>query len=342
MPFGSGGSINSSTLGRRTRQRRGFSAQQVQRPGRISLARPTYDPIDMTGINTLQKRISDADRTAGDPLSAPGVQAQLGVISEGLNRQFASEKGSAMSRAAQSGQAGFGGAFSQTSANLSGQLASTRAQEQSDMMMEVYQRARAEGLSATEAMTSAQSEVARIKNERSRIDADLAAQEAELNQRAEERYRNDVMEQARLAEDARQFDSGADLEGDKFDFARRESDLDRLSDRERFEYDKKQDLESSSFRKRGEARQAELDARQLKLDDEELKRNTLQSETSLLGSLYDNEVIERDTYTGELDERYPNFGLQNRFSESRFGKKWRKEDAFSGGRGFKTKKRREN
>lgn len=229
MAFGdqaSAGALNSSRYGgmaSRSRQRRQYSGfSSLARPGRINIARPKYDPIDTTGTTALQKRIADANRLADDPLSAPGVQQQLGVISEGLNRQFSSAQGEAKGRAAQSGQAGFTGGFAQTSAALSGDLANTRAKTQSDMMMDVYNKARAEGLSATEALSAAQNEIGRIKNERSRIEAELSAQEAEVNARQDMEYQQALLNQARLAEDARQFDANDDSSDDEFGFRQRQ------------------------------------------------------------------------------------------------------------------------
>lgn len=217
---------------------------------RHRIARPVYDPIDMSGIDSLRKRIRDADNTASDPLSAAGVQQQLATISEGLNRQYASEKGDAMSHAAQTGQAGFGGAFAQTSAQLSGNLAGTRAQTQSDMMLDVYTKARQEGMDATSALNQAQAEVVREKNERSRIDADLDAQEAQLDAQDEENQRRDILERARLAEDARQFDT-----------SKTGTDEDR-------QWQHSQADKDMGFRQREEARQTML-------DKEELRRNSL-------------------------------------------------------------------
>jgi hypothetical protein len=203
------------------------------------IKRPTWDPIDMSGVNTLQKRVAEADRLAQDPLSAPGAQQQLATISEGLNRQFAAEKGNVVGRAAQSGQAGFGGTFAQTSANLSGQLANTRAQTQSDMMMQIYNKARQEGMDATSALTQAQAEVSRITTERSRVEAEISTQEAEMQQREQDAYRANLLEQARLAETKRQYDEDART---------------HLSDTN---YNRSMGAEDLGFRKRQEARDVE-------------------------------------------------------------------------------------
>lgn len=235
----------------------------VATPRHQHLARPVYDPIDMSGIDASKKRMQGADRLADDPLSAPGVQQQLGVISEGLNRQFAAQKGDAMSHAAQSGQAGFGGAFAQTAAQLSGSLASTRSQEQSNMMMDVYTKARAEGLSANEAMMSAQADVSRIKNERSRIDADITNQEASLWQKEQSDYQSALLEQARQAEDARQFNERDKMDRDRFAY-------DKTKDSRNFAYESS--VDERNFNETHNQHNRANDSRNRELDNAEQAR----------------------------------------------------------------------
>lgn len=234
-----GGRFNSQTLG-------GFR--------RVNLARPTYAPMDTTGTDALKKRLADADRIAGDPLSAPGVQQQLATISEGLNRQFASAQGDAKSTAAQTGQAGLGGAFAQTAANLSGQLANTRAQTQSDVMLDVYNRARQEGLDANSALQQAQIESERIKSDRAKTEAELAAQEADLNQRAEDAWRRNILDQARLAEDARQYDESNSDSDERFGFSQFQYNQDREDRLNRERQDRRPPPQLQSFSGRNEDR----------------------------------------------------------------------------------------
>lgn len=247
----------------------------------------------MTGISTLQKRIADSDRTASDPLSAPGVAQQLNTISEGLNRQFQSSQADAMSRAAQTGQAGLAGAMAQTSAQLSVDLANTRAKTQADTLMEVYNKARQEGMDATSALAAAQNEVARIKNERSRIDADMSAQEAELNQRAEEAYRDNLMDQALLAEEARQFDDEYDLQEDGADL-----------DLERFDQEKRLADQEYGFRQRQESRQRELDSLSESRYKEEKEDAKRREKLGVLDDLYDKELLDEGGYMSEMAKYY--------------------------------------
>lgn len=300
-----------------------FSSTLGRMGSRPKIARPKYEPIDMGGITALTKRLREADEAASNPLGIPGVAQALSTVTEGLNRQYAAQTGEALSRAAQSGQAGFAGALSQTAGALAGELGSARSQAQSSLMMEAYNKARAEGLSASEALTAAQADVARIKNERSRIDAELSAQEAQLQQEWERAYRNNLIEQARLAEQARQFNISSTLQGEELSLKEDEFGLKE----EEFGLQRQKEKREQGFRTRAERRQERLDA--------EARRR---EEASLLGSLSESGILEEDDYLGRIGGLYPTLNpLRPRFGSGG----WRREFAMGGG-GFGGRKRRKS
>lgn len=190
--------------------------KDINIPG-FNIALPQFDPLDPSGINMIKSRLAEADKLAADPLSAPGVQASLQSLQANLSRRAESARGAAMGRAAGTGQGGFQGALAQTGADIEARQGEAFAGAQSDMAMKIFQQARSEGLSLTDALNRAQAEAAKITTQQAAIRAQTAAQEAEINSRirmqqadinARQRadYMQRLLDKAKLAEQTRQFD----------------------------------------------------------------------------------------------------------------------------------------
>jgi len=178
-----------------------------------------FDPMDPSGTNMIKSRLAEADKLAADPLSAPGVQASLQSLQAGLSRRAESARGAAMGRAGASGQGGFQGALAQTGADIEARQGEAFAGAQSDMAIKIFQQARQEGLTLTDALARANQETAKIQTQQAAIRAQTAVQEAEVNsrirmQQAEinakqrEAYMGRLLDQAKMAEQKRQYDVG--------------------------------------------------------------------------------------------------------------------------------------
>lgn len=164
-----------------------------------------FPALDMGGIESLNQRLASAKTLEENPESAPGFNQTMSSINANLARRAEAEKGQAMSHAAQTGQAGFQGALGQVYGDIVSREGEASAKARSDMMMEIYKQARAEGLSLTEALNQAHMAVNQIETQRGGIQAQLKAQQAELAVKAQQDAYNNLIQQAQLAENARQY-----------------------------------------------------------------------------------------------------------------------------------------
>lgn len=178
-----------------------------------------FDPMDQSGINAIKSRLGEANKLAADPMSAPGFQASMQAVQAGLSRRADSARGAAMGRAGASGQGGFQGALAQTGADIEAKQGEAFAGAQAGMAMKIFEQARTEGLSLTDALARANQEAAKIQTQQAAIRAQTAVQEAEVNSRIRmqqneinarqrEAYMGRLLDQAKMAENTRQFNLG--------------------------------------------------------------------------------------------------------------------------------------
>ena len=241
---------------------------------------PRFGALDMSGVNTLQTRLDEANRLAANPLASPGASQMIANINTQLARQAESERGSALGRATGSGQAGFAGALSQTAGDIVARQGEASAGAQADLAFELTQQYRNEGLSLSQALSQARTDIDRMKTEREgiRLDAEgrhqaLLAEtrmrQAEIEQRNQELHFNNLLEQARLAEQSRQFNASQEFDEEKFrsgfDYqASRDERDDAFRDRE-FSYRKKNDEYEREQATRRRAREEETENREFDL-----------------------------------------------------------------------------
>lgn len=261
---------------------------------RTSLAPPKFDPIDYSGVNKIKSRLSEVDRLAADPLSSPGAASTIAAINTQFARRAESERGQALGRAADSGQAGFQGSLAQTSADIVSRQSEASAAEQANLALELTKQYRQEGMSLTEALTAANNDIARIMTERESIVADFRAREAELQQRQQEQEYMRLLEQARLAEQTREFDLGYGLDKKRFD-------ADERRYREGFNYQQRRDDVEDSRYKEGFRYQQERD----KVGDtryaEEQKQNDERYDDEFLTKLYQLGLLDESEAQERLD-----------------------------------------
>lgn len=194
-----------------------YQASQKSSNKYTPIAPPTFGAIDRSVLDKLRTRIGQAEQETANPLGSAGAQAAIQAINIGAARRAQSERGEAKSYAAQSGQAGFGGALQQTAAEISSRQGDAVTQQSGQLATQIMEQARAEGMTLTQALTTAQNEITRIETEREQIRAEVAARNAELRQREIERQQSEALERARLAEQTRQFDVSQESERGRFD-----------------------------------------------------------------------------------------------------------------------------
>ena len=219
-------------------------------PG-IHLPGINFQGIDPSGLNMIKSRLDEANKLAADPMSAPGVQASLQSLQANLSRRAESARGAAMGRAAGTGQAGFQGALAEVGGDIEARQGEAFAGAQADMTQKIFQQARAEGLSLTDALNRANMESARLQTEQEGMRAQQQGREAELNMRAQmqnaemkqkqhEMYLMKMLDMAKMAEQQREFNitsgpgslaekelglkqKGLGMEQEKFNFAKQQS-----------------------------------------------------------------------------------------------------------------------
>jgi hypothetical protein len=167
---------------------------------------PRFDPIDMSGLATLKERLAEADRLAKDPLSSPGAQQALQAINQGAARRAEFERGAAVGRGAATGANAFSGSLAQTAGDIVSRQNDAVTAMTGELANKLMQQYRAEGLSLSQAYAAAVNDISRLKNEQGKARTDWEAQLASILQRYDEMRYQTLLEQARLAENARQFD----------------------------------------------------------------------------------------------------------------------------------------
>ena len=188
-------------------------------PG-IHLPGINFQSIDPSGLNMIKSRLDEANKLAADPLSAPGIQASLQSLQANLSRRAESARGAAMGRAASTGQGGFQGALAEVGGDIEARQGEAFAGAQADMAQKIFQQARAEGLSLTDALNRANMETARLQTEQAGMTAQQQGREAELNarismqnaemkQKQHETYLMKMLDMAKLAEQQREFNTQA-------------------------------------------------------------------------------------------------------------------------------------
>jgi hypothetical protein len=189
---------------------------------------PSYSPLDTSGLSLLKARIAEADRLAKDPLSSAGAQKALEAINLGAARRAEFERGAAIGRGAATGGNAFSGSLAQTAGDISSRQNDAITTMTGDLANKLMQQYREEGRGLAQAYAAATSDLNRTQAERDKARSDWEAQMAALLKQAEtarqkgmsdwatqmasllrqtdaERYRA-LMDQARIAEEARQFD----------------------------------------------------------------------------------------------------------------------------------------
>jgi hypothetical protein len=168
---------------------------------------PRFDPIDMSGLAMLKDRLAEADRLAKDPLSSPGAQQALQAINQGAARRAEFERGAAIGRGAATGANAFSGSLAQTAGDIVSRQNDAVTAMTGDLANKLMQQYRAEGLSLSQAYAAALNDISRIKTEQGKARADWNTQLASILQRYNEMRYQTMLEQAKLAENARQFDT---------------------------------------------------------------------------------------------------------------------------------------
>lgn len=243
-------------------------------PGSQYTGFDTYIPPevqDPTSIGTMRTRLGETNQIAANPLSAPGIQQIIATLGAQLARRAASQRESALARAAASGQGGFQGAIGDVAANIESAQAETLAGQTADITTKVFEQARAEGASITEAISRAQAETNRLKVEREQI---IAAQKIEaarvmLEQAQQaERIREFGVEQEfkqkELATQSKQFEEGFGLEQEKFgfqqeEFAKQQALEEQKVAQQKQEFEAAQKQQQEQFAKDLELKQQELE-----------------------------------------------------------------------------------
>lgn len=239
----------------------GFS---FRRGGFRRISDPNFSPIDRSGLTNIKRRMELAEQEAANPLGSAAAQSALQAINAGAQRQAASERGQALGRATQSGQAGFGGALAQTAGDIAARQGESITAASGDLAMQIFQQARAEGASLAEAQARMQNEITGIETQRSQIRADIAKENARLQAEYEFRVQQDMMEQARLAEQARQFNVGQGFQEKRFGYEKEQDKYARETDEERYRDEKqrrREQMQEEQQRYREQQRLAEEERR---------------------------------------------------------------------------------
>jgi hypothetical protein len=173
---------------------------------KFSSYEPRFDPIDRAGLENLKNRLAEADRLAADPLSSPGAQKALQAINQGAARRAEFERGAAIGRGAATGANAFSGSLAQTAGDIVSRQNDAVTAMTGELANKLMQQYREEGLSLSQAYAATLNDMARINTDREKVRADWNAQLASILQRYNDLRYQTMMEQARIAENARQFD----------------------------------------------------------------------------------------------------------------------------------------
>lgn len=186
--------------------------QAAWQSGFLSSLQPSPVNLDTTGATAIQKRQQQNEGYAAAPLSSPAAASAMASINAQAQRRAASAKGQAISNAANSGSAGFAGALQNTGAGIEEQKNTDITTAQGDLAAKLGTQYSGAADQLAGQYSTAVSQQNSQKLQQSQQTADEAARKAQLQQQEEmQRYAN-IMEQARIAESARQFDAGLPLQ----------------------------------------------------------------------------------------------------------------------------------
>lgn len=199
--------------------------QQAWQAGFLAPLTPNATQLDTSGPGVIRQRQQQNERYAANPLQSPAAASSMAAINAQATRRAQSSRGAALGRAANTGSAGFAGAFQNTAAGIEeqkntdiigaqGQLASTLGTQYGQAATQLA------GQYGT-AVSNQNAQVLQQENQ----SAEARARQAQLQQQEEmERYKA-IMEQARIAENARQFDVGLPLQQANTQLAQQQLEL---------------------------------------------------------------------------------------------------------------------
>lgn len=199
--------------------------QQAWQSGFLAPLSPNNIALDTSGISTIQKRQQQNEGYAAAPLSSPAAASAMASINAQAQRRAQTTRGAALGRAANSGAAGFAGALQNTAAGIEEQRNSDIIGAQGELASKLgsqYSGA-ADQLAGQYGTAVGQKNAQNLQQENQ--SAEQRARMAQLQQQEEmQRYAN-IMEQARIAENARQFDVGLPLQQANTQLAQQQLEL---------------------------------------------------------------------------------------------------------------------
>lgn len=239
-----------------------------------AIQRPTSPAsIPLTALNGLQGSIDAAKQLRANPLGDPAAAASLSQVQSALNRQQQAGIGAAKGRAAASGQGFSAGAMKDTALALQQSNAASYADASAQLAAKLAEQGRLQETELLKAQLQGELEANRNALQKYGIDADLVTNEAKLRLSKEEMQRNNLMEQARLAEQARQFGYELSEKGRQFDT--------ELGEKARM-FDEDQKLTKSQFDAKQKLAQDEFGLKKTEMDLRS-KENEFQKAKELLG-----------------------------------------------------------
>lgn len=178
---------------------------------------PSFGPINMSGLNMIKDRLATAGKYEANPLTAPGAQQAIQAINVGAQRRADMQQGQALGRAAQTGAAGFAGALQQTAGQIASDQNTAITEQTGQLASQLAQQYAEQGLSLTQAYAAAQNDINQLQQQQSEANQRYELARAQFEQEQDRLAAQDQLEQARLAENARQFDISRDDSNYRYD-----------------------------------------------------------------------------------------------------------------------------